>query len=227
MAAAGEPLRLVLGYAPAAPGSQDLGRWVIERVEEIQRQTWQDGAPRRQDFRLRLAAYPDALDVEALTAAASTEGVDDAAGRTPALQAAVDGALLDARRFVAPILEEGPDIDRVAPDLRRNAAIIDGIAKVWRRTLAGQVRARVERALPGLGRSGDLAATVLRSVDGDVLDGVVWRHYGRIPGAVEQVLAANPGLAALGPVLPPGTRVELPELRLPESAASALRLGGE
>ena len=199
---------------------------MIERVEEIQRQTWQDGAPRRQDFRLRLAFYPedDALDVEALPMASVAAA---AVGRSVALREAVDGALLDARRIVAPVLEEGPDIDAVAPDLRRNAAIIDGIAQVWRRTLAGQVRARVERALPRLGRAGDLAATVLRSVDGDVLDGVVWRHYGRVAGGVEQVLAANPGLAALGPVLPPGTRIELPELRLPAAAAAAARLGGQ
>ncbi|SEJ71596.1 P2-like prophage tail protein X, partial [Azotobacter beijerinckii] len=37
------------------------------------------------------------------------------------------------------------------------------------------------------------------------------RHYGRTAGVVEAVLEANPGLADLGPILPHGQRVTLPE----------------
>lgn len=51
--------------------------------------------------------------------------------------------------------------------------------------------------------------TVL-AVQGDTLDAIVWRHYGRTAGLVEQVLEANPGLAELGAVLPIGTSVKLP-----------------
>ena len=51
----------------------------------------------------------------------------------------------------------------------------------------------------------------LRSVQGDTVDAIVWRHYGRTAGLVERVLDANPGLAELGAVLPNGTLVNLPE----------------
>ena len=47
----GEPLRLVTGAGAV------MGLWVIHRVEETQRAHWADGSPRRQDFRLELAAY--------------------------------------------------------------------------------------------------------------------------------------------------------------------------
>jgi len=46
---------------------------------------------------------------------------------------------------------------------------------------------------------------------GDTVDALCWRHYGRTAGVVEAVLEANPRLADLGPVLPHGQRVTLPE----------------
>jgi phage tail protein X len=48
------------------------------------------------------------------------------------------------------------------------------------------------------------------AMQGDTLDTICWRHYGRTAGVVEQVLEANPGLADLGPTLPHGTPVNLP-----------------
>ena len=51
----------------------------------------------------------------------------------------------------------------------------------------------------------------LRAQQGDTVDAICWRHYGRTAGVVEQVLDANPGLADLGPVIPHGTLVQLPE----------------
>lgn len=45
---------------------------------------------------------------------------------------------------------------------------------------------------------------------GDTLDALCYRHYGRTEGVVEAVFAVNPGLAELGAVLPHGTAVELP-----------------
>ena len=48
---------------------------------------------------------------------------------------------------------------------------------------------------------------------GDTLDALCYRHYGRTEGVVEAVLAANPGLAELGAVLPHGTAVELPDVQ--------------
>lgn len=47
---------------------------------------------------------------------------------------------------------------------------------------------------------------------GDTVDAIVWRHYGRTAGVVEQVLAANPGLADIGPLLPMGQSIDLPVL---------------
>lgn len=44
---------------------------------------------------------------------------------------------------------------------------------------------------------------------GDTLDAICFRKYGRTAGVVEQALLDNPGLADLGPVLPMGTQVEL------------------
>lgn len=45
---------------------------------------------------------------------------------------------------------------------------------------------------------------------GDTLDALCYRRYGRTEGVVEAVLAVNLGLAELGAVLPHGTTVELP-----------------
>ncbi|WP_296250297.1 tail protein X [Pseudomonas sp. UBA4194] len=47
---------------------------------------------------------------------------------------------------------------------------------------------------------------------GDTVDLICWRIYGRTAGVTEAVLEANPGLADLGPVLPHGTLVTLPEV---------------
>ena len=43
---------------------------------------------------------------------------------------------------------------------------------------------------------------------GDTLDAICWRHLGTVQ-PVESVLKLNPGLAALGPILPEGTKIEL------------------
>ncbi|MNI96430.1 Phage Tail Protein X [compost metagenome] len=47
---------------------------------------------------------------------------------------------------------------------------------------------------------------------GDTVDAICWRHYGRTAGVTEAVLDANPGLADLGATLPHGTLVQLPEV---------------
>ncbi|EKN3458389.1 MULTISPECIES: tail protein X [Yersinia] len=46
----------------------------------------------------------------------------------------------------------------------------------------------------------------------DTVDAMCWRYYGRTEGVTEKVLAANPGLADIGPVLPHGYPVEMPEV---------------
>ena len=53
--------------------------------------------------------------------------------------------------------------------------------------------------------------------DGDVLDDLIWQHYGRSE-VLAAVLEANPSLARLPPVLTAGLVIELPELPLPVEA---------
>ena len=51
----------------------------------------------------------------------------------------------------------------------------------------------------------------VRSQQNDTVDQLCWRHLGRTEAVVEAMLDINPGLAALGPVLPAGTLVTLPD----------------
>jgi phage tail protein X len=53
-------------------------------------------------------------------------------------------------------------------------------------------------------------ATAVRSVQGDTVDAICWRHYGRTAGVTEAVLEANPGLADYGTEIPQGTLITLP-----------------
>ena len=53
--------------------------------------------------------------------------------------------------------------------------------------------------------------------DGDVLDELVWLHYGR-SDVLTAVLEANPQLALLPPVLTAGLVIDLPDLPLPTEA---------
>lgn len=54
-------------------------------------------------------------------------------------------------------------------------------------------------------------ATTLHAIQGDTVDAICWRHYGRTAGVTEAVLEANPGLADHGPQLPQGTAVVMPD----------------
>lgn len=50
----------------------------------------------------------------------------------------------------------------------------------------------------------------VRAIQGDTVDRICYRYYGRTAGVTEAVLEANPGLAKLGPILPMGTLVKMP-----------------
>lgn len=50
-----------------------------------------------------------------------------------------------------------------------------------------------------------------RANQGETLDALCQRVLGRTAGVTELALAANPGLSDLGPVLPIGTPVDLPD----------------
>jgi phage tail protein X len=58
----------------------------------------------------------------------------------------------------------------------------------------------------------------------DNLDAICWRYYGRSSGVVEQVLAANPHLANMGPILAHGTQVSLPDISTPQNIKQSIQL---
>jgi phage tail protein X len=69
-----------------------------------------------------------------------------------------------------------------------------------------------------------MSDTTYLTSQGDTLDFVCWKFYGQQSGAVEAVLAANAGLADLGPVLPINTRITLPALTQPAQEVQPIRL---
>ncbi len=58
---------------------------------------------------------------------------------------------------------------------------------------------------------------IYTTVAGDMVDALCQHYYGRTRGAVEQVYAANRGLADRGLVLPASVHVLLPEFTEPVS----------
>ena len=62
-----------------------------------------------------------------------------------------------------------------------------------------------------------------RTSDGDMLDDIVYRHYGTTSGGiVEIVMNANHGLASLGATLPAGVLVHLPDIEPPSDEGISL-----
>lgn len=59
---------------------------------------------------------------------------------------------------------------------------------------------------------------------GDTVDLLCWRHFGRTDKVVEAVLELNPGLADHGEILPLGLIVELPEAPKDQPTATTIRL---
>lgn len=58
-------------------------------------------------------------------------------------------------------------------------------------------------------------ADVITARQGDTLDGLLWRDRDLGIEDCATVLAANPGLAALGAILPAGTPVTIPTIAAP------------
>lgn len=63
----------------------------------------------------------------------------------------------------------------------------------------------------------------VRAIQGDTVDAICQRVYGRTAGVTEAVLAANPGLADFGPVLPHGTELDMPDIS-PQPAIRMVQL---
>ena len=62
-----------------------------------------------------------------------------------------------------------------------------------------------------------------RTIEGDVLDKVVYDHYGNLPGALERVLAHNPAIRHENATLEPEQIIILPDLS-PEAPEPTVRL---
>lgn len=61
--------------------------------------------------------------------------------------------------------------------------------------------------------------------DGDVLDEIVWRHYGVTSTAMlRQVFAANPTLADRPAVMPAGVSIILPDIEQPAAETPGVSL---
>ena len=52
---------------------------------------------------------------------------------------------------------------------------------------------------------------IVHARQGDTVDAICQRVHGATAGITEQVLERNPGLADLGPILPQGTPVAMPD----------------
>lgn len=63
-----------------------------------------------------------------------------------------------------------------------------------------------------------------RALQGDTVDALCLRHLGATAGVTEQAYGLNPGLADLGPVLPMGTAVVLPDQAPAAATASLINL---
>ena len=62
------------------------------------------------------------------------------------------------------------------------------------------------------------------AIQNDTVDEICWRNYGRSCGVVEAVLEQNPHLAALGPLLPMGTEVQLPDIQTQNQKTQSIQL---
>ena len=65
--------------------------------------------------------------------------------------------------------------------------------------------------------------TQYRTKQGDMLDAICYKFYGRESAAVD-VLKANPGLADKGPVFAAGILINLPPLATPATPSQTVRL---
>lgn len=63
----------------------------------------------------------------------------------------------------------------------------------------------------------------VRAIQGDTVDLLCQRHLGQTAVVTEQTLEINPSLAALGPILPNGMLVTLPD-SAPEKTAPLTQL---
>ena len=67
-------------------------------------------------------------------------------------------------------------------------------------------------------------STIYTTRQGETVDLACWRVYGRTAQVTEAVLAANPGLADKGLILPLGTVITMPEIAKPATQRALVSL---
>ena len=67
-------------------------------------------------------------------------------------------------------------------------------------------------------------STIRITRQGETVDLACHAFYGQTAGVTERVLDANPGLAALGPFLPMGTKIVMPEVETRPAAPALIKL---
>jgi len=124
-----------------------------------------------------------------------------------------DGDLLDwvAWRFYGRTADTVAAVLAANPGLAEWGPVLPGGLVVWLPEVPATAAAAAADLWQGIPEPSPQGASYT-SREGDALDWVLWRHYGAAAGALETVLAANPGLAELGPLLPHGRVVVLPPL---------------
>lgn len=60
------------------------------------------------------------------------------------------------------------------------------------------------------------------ALQGDTVDLICYRYYGKTQGVTEAVLSANRGLADQGPMLPEGLQILLPDYDTTQPAAAEM-----
>jgi phage tail protein X len=66
--------------------------------------------------------------------------------------------------------------------------------------------------------------TIYTTRQGETVDLACQSFYGRTAEVTERVLDANPGLAALGPFLPMGTKIVMPDIAMRKAARPLVKL---
>jgi len=66
--------------------------------------------------------------------------------------------------------------------------------------------------------------TEVIAMQNDTAELICYRHFDYTVGVTEQVLDLNPGLASLGPILPSGTKVILPDVAEQQEQTNTINL---
>ena len=199
----------------------EYGLCALKSIEETHSGLYGDGSPRKIAYSLEFLRAPDEPGgrLDGLQDTVQRSGNPRAvleAGERAAATGADPAATLDAMSGAAGALDGtplAPDTARMLQDARQaalsnaRATSTQSVAAALDAARTAAARSPAEQAVSALGKA---ARVAYRAKEGDVLDDVVWRHYGSLD-VLDSLVRANPGLASLGASLPAGALVQLPD----------------